>query len=239
VPSLHVRFGRDLTRALSWHRRLLAAGLAAGCVALALQVLEPRPAATTTVLVAARDLPAGVRLDRSDLRTVALPRDAVPLGALTPGDPTSVRVLAGPVRAGEPLTDARVLGPNLLASYGDDLVGAPVRVADPAVLSVVQVGDRIDVLAAGTDSTEAYAPARTLVRGARVVALPGGAPSSSGENADLTGTVSGVDGGFAGSTSGTADDSGLVLLAVTPGVAADLARAAVTDRLSVLLRGDP
>lgn len=234
MPPLRRRLGHDLVRAVSWHRRLVAAGLAAACVALTLHLLEPRPAATTTILAAAHDLPGGARLARSDLRTVALPRDTVPGGALRPGDLAASRVLASPVRAGEPLTDARVLGPRLVASYGPGLVAAPVRVADPAILAVVQVGDRIDVLAAHTDPEDASAPARTVVRAALVVALPGRADERSGA---LHGDVGGA--GLGIPAEGAAGDGALVLLAVSTEVAAELARAAVTDRLSVVLRGEP
>ena len=236
MSPLRRRLGRDLALAVSWHRRLLAAALAAACVALALHLLEPRPAATTTVLAAAHDLPGGARLARSDLRTLALPRDAVPDGALRPGDPGATRVLASPMRAGEPLTDARVLGPSLLASYTRGLVVAPVQVAEPAVLSVLRVGDRIDVLAAHTDPADAYAPARTIVRSARVVAVPGQAAQRSGADA-LAGKTGGA--GLGIPVDGAAGDAALVLLAVSSDVAADLARAAVTDRLSVVLRGEP
>jgi Flp pilus assembly protein CpaB len=223
---LRARFAHDLVRAVSRHRRLLAAGLAAAGVAVALHVLQPQEASTTAVLAAARDLPGGARLTGSDVRTVAMPDDLVPSGALTAPNAAGERLLAGPVRAGEPLTDARFVGPDLLPSRG--LVAVPVRLADPGERALVRVGDRIDLLAAETDAATAYAPARTVARFVRVLALPAEGSGSVGlGSAPLVGT----DGQTAGEAGG-----GLVVVAVTPAVAADLARAAVTARLSLVLR---
>ncbi len=59
------------------------------------------------------------------------------------------------MRAGETITDVRLVGPALLAGYGDQLVAAPVRIADAGSAALLQPGDVIDVLAAdgvgGTD----------------------------------------------------------------------------------------
>jgi Flp pilus assembly protein CpaB len=241
---------RSVLRAVSWHRRLVAAALAAVGVALALHALEPAPASTTPVLAAARDLPGGKRLEPSDLRVVALPNDAVPAGALRPGDPRAMRTLAAPVRAGEPLTDVRVLGPSLLDAYagGRELVAATVRLADPGDLAAVQVGDRIDVLAVLTDTTTAdttntdaaasdtgSAGVQIVARAAPVIALPGSGGSNAAERAANTTSIPADLGAIqAGVADGSSD---LVVLAVPPDVAANLARAAVTARLSAIVRG--
>jgi pilus assembly protein CpaB len=244
--------GRDLRRAVSWHRRLLAAGLAAASMAVALHLVEPTPPPTTTVLTVARDLPGGAQLTTADVREVALPRDLVPTGVLTPDDPGVGRMLAGPVRAGTPLTDVDLAGPALLRGQGADLVAAPVRVADAGALALVRVGDRIDLLAAETDAETADAPARFVVRGARVVVLPGSGRGLRDGGGDLEvpdASVGGVPEDLlsGSSTLGAGDvasaglggDGGLLVVAVPPEVAADLARAAVTARLSLVLRGSP
>jgi pilus assembly protein CpaB len=243
------RLGRDLRRAVSWHRRLLAAGLAAASMAVALHQLEPSPDPTTRVLAAARDLPGGAQLTSADVREVALPRDLVPAGALTPDDPRAGRMLAGPVRAGAALTDVDLVGPALLRGQGAELVAAPVRVADVGALSLVRVGDRVDLLAAETDAEHVDAPARYVVRGAKVVVLPG---SGRGQGASGGGAQDGsdpADGGLSDdllsgpsalggvAVGGFGADGGLLVVAVQPHVAADLARAAVTARLSMVLRG--
>lgn len=256
MPSTHRRVLTGLTRAISWHRRLLAAGLAAASLALALHLLEPAPAPTVTVLAAARDLPGGVPLAPGDLREVALPPSAVPSGALRPGARLPQALLAGPMRAGEPVTDARLLGPSLLGPAGSaDVVAAPVRVADPGSLALVRVGDRIDLLAAETEAARASQPARVVASRARILAVPGrpttgGLVASGTVQSDEAGSFDGgADGGSGsgplGSLTGGTDlgtgpgaEGGLVVVAVPPDTAADLARAAVTARVSLVLRGD-
>ncbi|MGI8681267.1 MAG: SAF domain-containing protein [Mycobacteriales bacterium] len=213
---------RDLRRAAGWHRRLLAAGLAAAAVALAISALSPTAPASVAVLAATRDLPPGVTLTDADLRAVRLPPDVVPAGAQRPGAPVTGRVLAAAIRRGEPLTDVRMVGRALLTALAHSgLVAAPVRIADAASVTLLRPGDRIDVLAAGSPSglaPDAVAEARTPA-GAEVV-VPGATV--------LTVPTSGSD--------GLGGEGALVLLAVQPGVATALARSAVTSRLSYTLR---
>jgi pilus assembly protein CpaB len=158
---------RDLRRALSRHRVLLSAGLAAGSVATAVTALAPAPVATTPVVVAARDLTAGVPLRGDDVRTVPLPADAAPSGALR--DPAAAvgRLVPGPVRAGEPITDVRLLGAALLPPGPE--VATPVRVAERATPALVRPGDVVDVLSAAPDGG---ATAATVATGVRVLSVP-------------------------------------------------------------------
>src|SRR5262249_58222812 len=124
-----------------WARaRLLRRGrllLAAALLALAgLAALPHQSAATEArgvgVLGAARDLTGGVVLTAGDVRTVRLPAEVVPAGALAEDGSAVGRMLAGSVRRGEPLTDARVVGPGLtMLAGGPGSVAAPIRLADP------------------------------------------------------------------------------------------------------------
>ncbi|MGH3388636.1 MAG: RcpC/CpaB family pilus assembly protein, partial [Actinomadura sp.] len=105
--------------------------------------------------------------------TVALPAAAVPDGALRSGAPG--RVLAGPIRRGEPLTDARLLGAGLLDGYGPGMVATPVRIADAGVARLLRPGDRVDVLATGEapfEDTAASAATQTVVSSVPVIAVP-------------------------------------------------------------------
>ncbi|TDD62019.1 hypothetical protein E1263_05235 [Kribbella antibiotica] len=159
-------FLRDLSRAARWHRRLLAGVAAAAAVYFGLTSLAPAAPPTVAVLAAARDLPGGAPPDPGDLRSLELPADAVPTGALKPGADLATRVLSGPVRSGEPLTDARFLGPGLVPSGS---VAYPFRIDDAAVSALLRVGDRID-LYAGTST--ATATAGRVAHAVPVIALP-------------------------------------------------------------------
>jgi Flp pilus assembly protein CpaB len=203
---------RDLARAAGWHRRLLASVAAAAAVYFTVSALSPPPPETVGVLAAARDLPGGTAPSGRDLHTIRLPPDAVPAGAVRATAEVHGRVLAGPVRAGESLTDARFVTPGLVRRLGDDRVAYPVRIDDAEVAGLLRVGDRVDVLAAGsTSTTGTTGTAGTVAEAAGVIALP--APAESGRGA-------------------------LVVLAVPRAVAADIAQASVNDRLTLALTGD-
>jgi Flp pilus assembly protein CpaB len=221
-PGLVERVLAELHRALGWRRRLLSAGLLAGAMAVALQVLAPPPPATVPVLVAARDLAAGAELTRADLRVAHRPPATLPAGALSAPDAATGRPVASAVRRGEVLTDVRLVGAGALRGVGPGLVAAPVRVAEPGTAALVRPGDTVDVLAAAagggdsSDSTSAAgAYARLVASAVRVLSVP--APSG-------------------GRLAGPVDSGVLLVVATTSSTAARLAAAAVTDRLSVVVR---
>ncbi|MFP5218830.1 MAG: Flp pilus assembly protein CpaB [Actinomycetes bacterium] len=166
---------RQLSRALDRNRGLLAGGLAAASVAVALGVLAPSPPPSVEVVAAARDLPAGSPVDADDVRTVELPAAAAPEHALRSIDDVAGRVLAGPVRAGEALTDVRLLGAGLVPPGGQ--VAVPVRVAEPALPLLVAAGDRVDVLATALEGADT---ARAVVTAVSVLAVPAAEETADG-----------------------------------------------------------
>jgi pilus assembly protein CpaB len=159
----------SLRRAILLHRRLLAAGIAAAAVAIGLGVVAPPAPPTTPVVVAAADLPGGGVLSAGDLRVRRFFPASVPTGAAATPQRMLGRVLAAPVRAGEPLTDVRVVGPGLVGGLGPGMVAAPVRIADADSVALVRVGDRVDVLA---PDPRGQLPPSIAVTDAPVVAVP-------------------------------------------------------------------
>ena len=134
-------------------------------VAAALHVLAPPPPAATTIRVAARDLPAGQALAAGDLVEVAVPPGVVPEGVVAAPEG---RLLAAPLRAGEPVTDVRLVGPDLADSLPAHRAAVPVRLSDAGQAALLTVGDRVDLIA-----TDAQAgTARSLAQDALVLALP-------------------------------------------------------------------
>ena len=208
---------RVLARLAGWPGRALAVVLLLAAVGLALRPEPPTaavaPAATgVPVVVAGRDLPAGAVLARPDLRTASLPTAVVPAGS--PREPASLlgRTVAGPVRRGEVLTDARVVGPGLTAGLGPGEVAVvPVRLADARAAALVRAGDRVDVLGAPVeaDGASGSRDAVEVAAGVRVLAVLHG-------DEDADGVV--------------------IVVAAAPGVARRLAGAASRHRLTVTVR---
>ncbi len=118
---------------------------------LAWGALQPADAGTTHVLTAAHDLPAGHRIQATDLRSTPWPRGATVPGLLQRASVVDA-VTTAPVSAGEPLTGSRVrTGRTWPGVRAGDVVTA-VPVADPAVLRLVRSGDHVDVIGAATES---------------------------------------------------------------------------------------
>jgi pilus assembly protein CpaB len=211
----------------------------AGALAAGLQALAPRPPVGAPVLVATREVEAGAVLTASDLRVVDRTTSELPQGALADPAEAVGRTLGSGLRIGEALTDARLVGPGLLAGRPADEVAAPVRIADGEAAALLRPGDRVDVLqASGGDGTggagiedltaasgdqhgsaAASVAARTVVRHATVLARPSPAGSSGGLLPEADPAA-----------------GGLLVLAVEENQAADLAEAAARGPLSVVLR---
>jgi Flp pilus assembly protein CpaB len=155
---------RRVRRSVLRRRRLLAAVLTTIAAGAALQSVAPEPEGSVTVLVAAHDLPAGVRVEEGDLRPVEFRPGTQPDRLVE--DPRGA-TLVTPLLRGEPLTEARVLGPTLTEGH-PGMVATPVRLPDTAMASLLRVGDRVDVLAADPQG----GPTLPLADGALVLALP-------------------------------------------------------------------
>jgi Flp pilus assembly protein CpaB len=197
-----------LSRYFRRHRRLATAALATVAVVSAVQVVAPARPHRVGLVVASHDLASGVVLAADDVRVAAADPDLVPDGAASTVPAVLGRTVAAPMRAGEPVTDRRVLGAELLRGYPVGQVAVAVRIQDADVVSLLVVGERIDVYSATGDPR---VPAARVVTDQTVVALP----------------VSGDSG----------REGALVVLALSPADAARVAQAAATTQLSVSLRG--
>lgn len=214
------RIGRSVRQLLTRHRRLAATICAALAALVAVSTSAGQHSAGVSVITAARDLASGTTLTAADVTATTLPARAVPAGAITSAAAAVGRPVAGAIRRGEPLTDAR-LDRGVLASPAPGLVAAPVRLADAQATALLQPGERVDVLAAATASQNmpaAQSEADILAAGVQVLSIP---PPPGGVS-----NAAGTD--FAGA---------LIVLATTPAQARVLAQAQVSARLSAVVVG--
>ena len=149
--------GRPLPRARrglprGWRRALLARRVAAGLLAVLAVVLALRPVAVPSgrVLVARHDVAPGVALTAGDVEVRPVGTAVVPAGALADPAQATGRRPVGPVRAGEALTDVRLVGAAaaVAAAGTPDAAGVPVRLADAAVAALLRPGVTVDVVGA-------------------------------------------------------------------------------------------
>ncbi len=149
------------------HHRLIAAICAGLAVLTGLSAVKQSPEGVR-VLVARHDLTSGHVITAGDVRTSVVPVSARPSHTLTSARAVG-RQVAGPMRAGEPLTDYRVLEPGALDAYGPDAVLIGVPVPDIGGLTGVRVGDRIDIIAV---DPHGESQAEVVARGVEVVMVP-------------------------------------------------------------------
>jgi pilus assembly protein CpaB len=211
---------RSLSIQLALRRRLVVAALTGVAVVSGLSAVRPAPPVTQRLWVVTRDLPGGEPLTAAEVRIERLPPPDIPSGALSPTTSVVGRLLAAPMRRGEPLTDVRLLSPSLLSATDQpDDVAVPVRVADgPATLALVHAGDLVDVIAAADPGDGGPATSSTVVDSVLVLATPAHDVGSDGSGDDT---------------------AGLLIVAATTRQAAALAEAASGSRLSIAVRRQP
>lgn len=217
-----------MKRARIW--LVLALALVSGGVAgyLALDFLRDRmqtvtaaPAATTAVVVAARDIPAGTILAGSDVKVAHYPADAAPAGrASEPGEVVGRGVVV-PIAADEPLLSAKLAregsGGGLSIMIPQGMRAVSVQVDEViGVAGFVQSGTRVDV----------------------IVTIN---PSSGRENSRSKVVLQNVEVAAAGQTTerdsqGRAQTVPVITLVVTPEQAEKLTLAATEGRIRLALR---
>lgn len=151
APRLRERIGGMLAGA-GWRRVALIRRTAAAALALLALVLALVPrsgAAGEPIVVAATDVVAGATVLAADLTVREWPVDLMPAGALHEVESAAGRVLVGAARAGEPLTDVRLVGAGAVPAAGPGGAAVPVRLADAGVAALLVPGSRVDVVTVG------------------------------------------------------------------------------------------
>ncbi len=141
------------------------AGLLIGTGALFMWAQRNAPSSTVATAVATADVPAGRIVAASDVTLMAWPQDSRPAAASGTLDEIVGRRATAPIRAGEPLTTGRVVGPGLLAASGAGQVGVAIPPNPLTSSGLIRPGDHVDLV--GRTQTGA----RTLVAAALVLTL--------------------------------------------------------------------
>lgn len=200
-----------LRRRLLIHRRGLAALCAAGAVVATVSILRPPEPAAVPLWTAARDLASGTVLSPADLRRTAFDPGSVPAAPAVRREDLLGRTLALPLGEGEVLTATKVVSDDLLTGF-PGLAALPVRIPDGDVVGLLEVGDRIDLVASDLHGDQ---PPQQLLTAAPVLAVPGPAAT------DSSGTLVGR----------------LVLLGVPAAQAPRIAAASTSLFLTVIWKG--
>ncbi|MDV6262982.1 SAF domain-containing protein [Rhodococcoides yunnanense] len=159
-------------------RRVAAGALVA--LAAVLFVDEAAGDDRVEVITAGRDLTPGTVLTPADVVVSDWDSASVPEGALLDTEAVDGQTLTGPVRAGELLTDVRLLGSRTATTaLGTEARVVPVHLADAGVSDLLREGDQVDVLTVEVqEDPNAVPAARVLASGAVVVLVSADAGGS-------------------------------------------------------------
>ncbi|MHB1836559.1 MAG: RcpC/CpaB family pilus assembly protein [Solirubrobacteraceae bacterium] len=221
APKVRMREQPASTRRTSGARRLLSplplAGIALVLIALiGYMGVYAAAGKRTTVLVAARTLPAGTVLSASDLRTGQLAGEASTIATLIPGGERSQIVgqrLSSTVPAGAPLpAGALISSPTKSAAMVLSVPAADVTGER------LEPGDRVSVL--GTfGAGSASATTRAVARNLEVLAVGAAPASTGGSTATVPVTLAVASPSLASSLALTNEDGKLDLLLEGSGTA--------------------
>lgn len=207
-----------MTLWLSRNRRLSVALLLCIAAGISVHQLTPPPADTVTALAAARDLPAGAAMVVSDLEEVQIPPGMMTSGALQKSGDVTGKQLAAPLRKGQLVTDAQLLGPGLLAGTPPGSAAVPLRMADPSSIQLVSPGQLVNVVLTRANGYDHQSPSEVLASAVPVLWTSG-------------------QGGKTGQWLGTGETDGLIVVAADPEQAARLAGASTQGKLFFVLVG--
>ncbi|MBA8810298.1 RcpC/CpaB family pilus assembly protein [Promicromonospora sukumoe] len=169
VPSPAFRRARRIL----WRWRFALAALLFGLAAtLTVHLLRPPPPPTVDVAVTTRSIAPGTLLSREDIEIRAVDADLAPPGVLLSWRDLLGRAAVVGLPAGAPLHATLVSDDGVSAAAPHGTVVVPVRLSDDAVADLLRPGDRVDLLAGTTSSSEPVGETRYLARGALVLPVP-------------------------------------------------------------------
>ena len=158
-------------------RRAIAVALLIAALASALSAAKELP----RVPVFSRDLPAGAELALADVDLARLPSSSIPDSAVAANpEELTGRVITAAAGRGEVITDARLLGEDLVSSLvgGSEAAAArmiPVKLAEPDIIPHLHHGDTVDVVTAVDAAPSPLEKARRPQRPPRALSPPAGA----------------------------------------------------------------
>jgi pilus assembly protein CpaB len=153
---------------------LIAAAIATAWMKSRVEAVEANNTKLTSVIVAARDVPMGKRIERDDLRSVRTSMEGAPTDAFRGVTEVIGQVSRSPLYAGEVLVARRLSeyagGSALAAVLKPGMRAVSIRVDDViGVGGFVLPENRVDVISAY--SNDGSTTAETIIRDVRVLAV--------------------------------------------------------------------
>jgi Flp pilus assembly protein CpaB len=142
----------------------------------------------------------------------------VPEGTFADSAGLAGKQLAAPLRQGQLLTDAQLVGPGLLTGAPPGSAAVPLRMADPSSIQLVSPGQLVNVVLTSGNGYEQASTSKVLAQSVPVL-------WTSGQE------------GQSGEWLAAGDSDGLLVVAATPAQASALAGASTQGKLFFVLVG--
>lgn len=180
IPRPKIRPVRNKNEVLRRYRRPLGIACLLLAVAAALNLLASGQLGQREVIVAMRDLPAGVVLTSSDVQLQQIPADAKDTQLLSDVQKLVGQRLAVAVPAGTALRDYLLVGPELLTGTPEGTVAVPIRLTDAATVGLMHPGQLVDIVLTTGDGFEKEIRSETIAKSVAVLWVPANAKSEFG-----------------------------------------------------------
>lgn len=172
IPRPKIRAARTGSEVFRRYRKPLALVLLLIAVAAGINLLAQGQLAQRDVVVARIDLAAGAKLTADQVQLVRVPVDPADQQVLN--DPQLIigERLAVAIPAGTVLREHLLVGPNLLTGAQTGTVAVPMRLTDPATVTLIHPGQLVDIVLTTGDGFEAKISSRTIAHGLPVLWVP-------------------------------------------------------------------
>lgn len=172
IPRPKIRAARTRGELMRRYRKPLALVLLLLAVAAGMNVLADGQLAQRKVVVTTADLASGQLIGAEQVQLVSVPLD--PADRQVISDPGAVigQRLAVAVPAGTLLREHLLVGPNLLTGTSLGTVAVPIRLSDPATVTLMHPGQLVDIVLTTGDGFEAKISSRTIARAVPVLWVP-------------------------------------------------------------------
>lgn len=174
IPRPRIRAARSRSELFRRYRKPLALACTLLALAAALNVLATGQLAQRQVVVALADIAAGRTVSAQQIEVQSVPLAPDDRQVIT--DPAAVlgQRLAVAVPAGTVLREHLLVGPNLLTGAAAGTVAVPIRLSDPATVTLINPGQLVDIVLTTGDGFEQQISSRTIARAVPVLWVPGG-----------------------------------------------------------------
>ncbi len=178
IPKPKVRAVRTRSELMRRYRKPLAIGFALLALAGTLNVFSSGQLSQREVVVVSTDIAAGSEISASHLSVQTARLDPEDNEVYESADQLVGQRVAVGLDAGTVVRKYALVGPQLLAGAQSGTVAVPLRLSDPATVTLLHPGQLVDIVLTTGDGFDQEISSRTIAKAVPVLWVPQSASSS-------------------------------------------------------------